>query len=443
MRILVLLCSLSFFSSLFVLHAENSVSSLMLVKNDTSFLYNYLYNVEGDKVLETKQYYSNGYWINLAQKEWIYTNGKCTDYFERKWTGTSWDNKFKIKYTYTNGNLSLEEQSVFEAGNWTLTDKNEYTYQNDLLKEIREFTLQNSQMVLTSITTHTYSGNLIGGTNLQIYDNNNLSVSYLHKYVYKNNLMDTLLIQIKNSDEWENFVRVHTLYYPDGSLKSTRTQKWDTAHNYWKNDKKITLEYDDFGKVKSEIYQAWNLQFWKDDFSYNYTYNSLGDIEKRTFTQSIYREWRNMHNIFYNEPNVNNEVIIESKFDFWGGKTDELVDWDIPFKLNGEMIIKKGEKIILNYMDTTTGENNLDSLENLLTQILNVYPNPSTGVFYIDPQRHTVYTWAIYDVNGRMIKERIQTEQSGVVDISDLSKGIYIIQANTDKGKLHQKLIKK
>lgn len=72
-----------------------------------------------------------------------------------------------------------------------------------------------------------------------------------------------------------------------------------------------------------------------------------------------------------------------------------------------------------------------------------VWPNPVDDVFYIKSQTLiTNATFIIYDVNGKVVK-RNTLSNSNSINISDLSKGIYILKISTNGGVLTKKIIKR
>jgi hypothetical protein len=100
---------------------------------------------------------------------------------------------------------------------------------------------------------------------------------------------------------------------------------------------------------------------------------------------------------------------------------------------------------------TNTGNDNNDvflvrlsssnGIESSMTQnSISVFPNPATdNITVIIPQKVTI---EILNINGQIIKTMILDSGKTAVDIGDLSNGIYIIKAKTDKGVLIKKFIK-
>lgn len=65
---------------------------------------------------------------------------------------------------------------------------------------------------------------------------------------------------------------------------------------------------------------------------------------------------------------------------------------------------------------------------------LQLYPNPSTGIFSIVQTNYNIESYKVYDLLGNvMIQDQRYVEQ---IDLSNFSAGIYIVQVLNTKGKL-------
>jgi len=86
----------------------------------------------------------------------------------------------------------------------------------------------------------------------------------------------------------------------------------------------------------------------------------------------------------------------------------------------------------------TTGINNVASNESI-----NIYPNPSKDFINIDLSNSDakVSSIKISDVQGQIISEQIVSNQIERISVSNFADGIYILQLNSDKGILTQKII--
>jgi len=70
---------------------------------------------------------------------------------------------------------------------------------------------------------------------------------------------------------------------------------------------------------------------------------------------------------------------------------------------------------------------------------VSLYPNPSSAVFHIKGLQETSQI-KIYDINGRTILTTSITNNQSV-DVSNLSKGMYLVNISNPKGQTTKKLI--
>ncbi|MEL6732166.1 MAG: T9SS type A sorting domain-containing protein, partial [Bacteroidota bacterium] len=94
--------------------------------------------------------------------------------------------------------------------------------------------------------------------------------------------------------------------------------------------------------------------------------------------------------------------------------------------------------IITNYA-TTVLALRVNNEEELSSEI-EIFPNPSTGIFQIKHENLTIQQVQLFDLRGQMLMEK--GEQTDILDLHDLSQGIYILEVQTDQGILTEKIIK-
>lgn len=84
------------------------------------------------------------------------------------------------------------------------------------------------------------------------------------------------------------------------------------------------------------------------------------------------------------------------------------------------------------------GEENVGYQDQSAYDVLNAYPNPSSGWFHLDLSPGT-YEITIYSNQGREIKKMQEHGHASVLDLSDLPKGFYLLEAfEKDQGKPYQ-----
>lgn len=71
---------------------------------------------------------------------------------------------------------------------------------------------------------------------------------------------------------------------------------------------------------------------------------------------------------------------------------------------------------------------------------INVYPNPATDKLQINAQQKSEIE--IFNINGQIIKTIFAQSKETIIDLTDLSNGIYIVKAKTDKEIEIKKIIK-
>lgn len=92
-----------------------------------------------------------------------------------------------------------------------------------------------------------------------------------------------------------------------------------------------------------------------------------------------------------------------------------------------------------------TGETSLEELENIGDVKLNLYPNPVKDELALNVnQGENIVSYSIFDITGKMVKEATFSTKSNQqnVNLSELEKGIYLINIETDKQSFREKIIK-
>ena len=109
----------------------------------------------------------------------------------------------------------------------------------------------------------------------------------------------------------------------------------------------------------------------------------------------------------------------------WGGYKDNW--YNLPDPGGFSYGWTKIEGIILNIIPTTAS---IVVHESPRQQPLEVYPNPVTDVLYMKDLPCDVVDYAIFDVSGRLMTTG---SSSGSISVSELGKGLYVLQIKGDK----------
>ncbi|MEO1415146.1 MAG: T9SS type A sorting domain-containing protein [Bacteroidota bacterium] len=82
------------------------------------------------------------------------------------------------------------------------------------------------------------------------------------------------------------------------------------------------------------------------------------------------------------------------------------------------------------------------SSNEFLQSLVNVFPNPSTGIFQIFQKNVQIRSIHVHNLLGQRMKENMQWSQ-GKIDLSDLDSGIYFLEIDTSEGIVQKKILKK
>ena len=440
--ILILMAS-SPFGKLF---SDNlKVTEMIVSENDSTFRYTYAYDSFGQKVLENQEFQQNSDWVRYKQTEYQYSGQLCVKQIERSYENSTWVQHYVIDYIYENELIVSEIHTKFNASESTPVKKIEYVYVLSKMNNKNSYSWVLNSWKRSEETDYLYFGNgQLQNSTITSYNADTISNQYTNKFSYDSNSRLTCqTISQKSQDglSWINSDSINWIYVENTSfILSQRMKKWNIGDSNWVNTQRIDYVYDNSNKLLSETYQSWNLMFWSDVVKYSYEYNDVASLVKTSVFLPKYNQWRSNRFVTYSNFNDNKSNLLESRFDFWGGTQNELVSCYIPFNFNDELIIKKAKTI-----DITRGiyTSIATAVDSQFVKLVDVYPNPSDGVFYINMHQDQLLNWTISDLNGRLLKKSPNIALSNVLDLSDFEPGIYFIKVVSNKTSLSLKLLKK
>ena len=123
-------------------------------------------------------------------------------------------------------------------------------------------------------------------------------------------------------------------------------------------------------------------------------------------------------------------------FEFQVNNVATLADWGNSYV--GGISYQNGNTAGVDFafnasISISTGVNNIISSE------FNVYPNPAQNLLNIN-SKHKINKTTIYSVDGSLVNTYSNVNES--IDISDLSKGMYLLLINTESGIIQHRFIK-
>lgn len=96
-------------------------------------------------------------------------------------------------------------------------------------------------------------------------------------------------------------------------------------------------------------------------------------------------------------------------------------------------------------VETNFANTTFQVLSNLIVTIdntLGIYPNPANDVLHIKANS-AIKSIEIYDVQGKIIQTKITNVENEVLDVSNLTQGLYFLMIKTETGQKVEKLVKK
>jgi hypothetical protein len=93
---------------------------------------------------------------------------------------------------------------------------------------------------------------------------------------------------------------------------------------------------------------------------------------------------------------------------------------------------------ILNFSNALSAINTTMGVENIKKSTINIYPNPVKSILNIKTD-DKIKTVELYDEIGRKVKN---LSKSNVINLENLSKGIYYLKIQTEKSSSVEKIIK-
>ena len=112
----------------------------------------------------------------------------------------------------------------------------------------------------------------------------------------------------------------------------------------------------------------------------------------------------------------------------------QTINYACKFAFSGGLAVTK-------YLSYKVGDNCVLGIDDhLLSQSLNLYPNPVKNILNIDSKEFKLTKIEIYSVIGKKMKQF--TSNLHKVNVDDLSSGLYLIKVISDKGSYTTKFIK-
>ncbi len=412
-------------------------------RGDSVFKYTYYYDENYNKSIENKSVADErATFYPIKRTEWIYEAGQCVSQRELKREENSWKTTFLIQTTYFGDHKVEEIHTTFVDDIETTQQIISHNHEGEKLISVVKY--DNSKTDDNVMEKILFNYNSEDQLSSQIILNRTsllLDTALIINYKYNdNNQQDSIIFYKRRDDKCvQDMLTVNWYDEFTGNQVEQVSKRWNKRNDKWENLTKMIFQYDGNQSMIRELYYHYDGLFWKPNTRYEYTYDADGLLEQKIMYQPIHNKWRKIFTIEYSNKYNDQPNLIESKYNFWGGEIDSYVNTCIPYYFNGEIALINADQIEIKYIITETS---VITHTNSEIGWLKIYPNPSDGLFYINPQNYCVDNWKVYDINGMLVKSNVNQYFTGIVDLTDLPNGMYMIMVTTDDNQqLKQKII--
>jgi hypothetical protein len=390
-----------------------------------------------DRITSRTIFSNSGIWNNFSKEDYTYdANGNMTSSLRYIWNGIGWDNSMKMTWAYNSANNLISRAEYYGSGSaWTGSYQYLSTYNSaqDKTQELHQI-WQNNAWQDWDKTVYTYDSNHNNLTETSSTYTNSAWVNS-NKYMYAYNSANAITgytAQTWSGSAWKNSERATVNYDIANDPIYFLGELWN--NNAWENDAQASFTCTNHDVVRDES-QSWINNTWVNDETNTYTYNPHHDELmhiQQVWGGTAYNNWAK-HIRTYNASYKQLTYKYYSSDSFgW-----HLVDFDTwKYDVNGfnYYIVNRsitgsgyGDSTIT-YYKTVVGlkANMVDK------NIINIYPNPSKGVFTIETSDATG-KFEVFDLVGNLVFQGEIESLNTNLNLANKAKGIYIVVVSQGK----------
>lgn len=368
-----------------------------------------------------------GKWIKDEKEEYSYdANGKWTKYISYFWSETSgqWVGRYKNEFAYnTNDEGGVETYSEWNTTSlqWDKTSQFEYIFDtNSLLAQILTYKYDKTSLQWVKAERDSYTYNTSGKCTLilidELYGNNQWINENKYEYTYDaNGRMITDLYSWWDSSlddsRWRPRTKYEYTYNSDGKVTTEKVTEFETFGSNIESVSKYDYTYDSNGNPTQELKSTWetSISDWVLREKAIWTYDLSFDLSDLIFPPAIFKDYD-----VYNKP-----------LDYITYSLDETMsNWEIDYKSIPYYSNQNG-----------TGISEIRSIEPV------IYPSHVSEGFYLKSSEKNMQV-SIYNLSGTLLFNK-QVSGDEYINVSTLSKGIYLVKIATGNKAITKKFIKK
>lgn len=253
--------------------------------------------------------------------------------------------------------------------------------------------------------------------------------------------IDNIVGQNGDGTNWTNNNKSIWTYNEDGSVATMTNQMW--AGGAWENQSISHYTYNDAGEVTHVLTENWNAGTgaWETYLQQSHTLNEAGEpseilMQLYNAAGDTWTDYSKQTNTYTNGllsyyiveirigGNWTNSTEVNRTFDSQGRVTQEIYNLWTGNNWNASSRITYSYGIL--------------GLEEFNRPGLSVYPNPASDILHM-AGADTLKAVSVYDIQGRAFS---LTRDNDAVNVFALPAGIYILNAETEKGISKIKFVK-
>jgi hypothetical protein len=327
----------------------------------------------------------------------------------KEWNGNAWEDEEMINYTYT----SFGMNDVVITKNWNGTawvnhKKSEYTYDTTTynMEAYNYYTWNGTAWENVQQSLFTTSGGMIDEIIVQNWNNGSWEDTLKYICGYDFNMYQNLEIEYKwINAQWEESRKEEYANDYNGMWLERVTSIWDGAA--WEYEHMYDYTYVNPYEVGEWIHSIWDGSSWVEYERMINTYDMGYTLLETLFQLWDGSAWQDDYRDTYLYPGTGSCYEIETISEYWSGAA-----WE------------NDVKCFEVWCDLTIGISENDCDENVLL----IYPNPACDYLNVEIDQKTEI-W-IFNSFGEEVFKKLLSESTRL-DISNLSEGIYFINAQT------------
>lgn len=383
----------------------------------------YTYNLQGNVTLVEELDLSDENILEPSlRSEYSYdAAGNMITYIFSQWEEYSndWFILFKMEYSYSNGLLTIGNMFAWNAdlNNWELNFKEDYSY--------------DAQNRLTTIVT-------------SVDNNGTFEQMYKEEVTYNADGYDYLWMDYywnSSTSSWVSDSKDEDFFDANGDVELNLQSIFDESSSSWLDVYKSEYTYNINHQMMSETYfeinegtMQWTMQG-KDEFSYDEEGNAVETISSG-WNSSDWLLW-SKEELTFDYSVSNDEVVYPNEYnDFlYSHKITNMnyYLWDGSWQDHEQFVFYYSEK-------------NINGIAAISSSELNVYPNPSTGVFNLEISGlGQQFNISVLDFAGGVIEQKevnsATNEYKNTLDLSNYCKGVYFLRCSSDVKSDYQKIV--